>query len=357
MDLSIKELLPNSQRYGLFDAEELNLINKYNARGLILSEEANEIAKIVLHHDNVIENILEMVLSDVPDVCILPSETFDMTDALRWRDTLTNYVKTVKQKVKNLKKYRTVVAVLALELGGVGHYAAMVVRDRMVTVFDSMQSVPRGGFYTQDFIILVGFICDQLKIADDIVVEPAIQHPLLSLEFTGGFSENKPAELKYSRRMPSQVQEIISHQHIDSQNHFCYMWAVWYVDLVLHGKTLTGVLPARSIGDEDAITPELVQEIHAEFIPIIVIKKYIWCILHRDPIRQVVQELLNEIEHTFFENHFLTIWWNPRFNRPLFHRYRIRFRMDQNASCFDNATPTDHGARDRYGTEFVREDL
>jgi hypothetical protein len=349
----------HTNRYGTFDDEEKELINKYNALGLVLTEDANEMAKTVLHHPGVIELILETVLSDVKEVCILPSETFDVTNNDLYAQTLTTYINRVK-KMFSKHKFKFVVAVFAIDLGDdTGHYGSIIVdtKTRVITIFDSMQSDPYGSVYSEHFAKIAWHVFNYgMNIADYVRIEPAIQHPLLSLEFTGGFSENEPAEFLFSN-LADHLKPIIKVQHTDSQNHFCYMWSIWYIDLVLHGKILADVLPVRPVDDGGGINHARVQEIHAEFIPIIVIKKYIWCILHRAKINKIMLQVFSDpFDLAFFNNHFMTIWWNPVFDVPEFHRYRIDFRMIKNVKAFDNATPTDHGAKDKYNTMLVRED-
>lgn len=362
---SIKLLKLVQPKYGTFDADEQYLIDRYNALGLVLAEDANEMARVLLQSEMVIENILQMVTKDVKGVCVLPSQTFD--EANNYDETVRDYIATISDIFKSLKTNPTyVVTVFALELGGAGHYSALVidVASRVGRIFDSMHDGPYGSGYTEPFGRLVRTLFGKWMI-DRVEVEPAIQHKLLSLEYTGGFPDNTPAELEILLGMLKQHGELtpnelagieaIKQQHTDSQNHFCYMWAIWYVDLVVHGKNLADIVPKRLVDDESI---ERLQEIHEEFIPISVIKKYIWCILHRKEFENVMNTVFStRQEREFFNKHFMTIWYNPSFTKTEFHRYMIKFDERKNVRCFDNATPTNNGARDPYNTRLVREDL
>ena len=116
----------------------------------------------------------------------------------------------------------------------------------------------------------------------------------LSLQITGGFGETNPVIL-IKNLVPKNLQRKLRIQSTESQNHFCYMWSLWY----LHHKMM-GIDPMKS-------AKEILE---FKMDPLVVIKRYIWFIFHQD---LDGKKLIDEIPRNyrrFFDHHFRSIWTN-----------------------------------------------
>ena len=134
---------------------------------------------------------------------------------------------------------------------------------------------------------------------------------------TGGFFNILVPDIKKNVRGKT-AQMQINRQHAHSQNHFCYIWACWYI----HHYSLTG-------------KSELIYQFN---IPLVNIKTYI---LHLIPLLENKNRSGIELEiPEFYIENFRMIWSNHhnKYEND-FHRYCISLskNISNNNLTFDNA--------------------
>jgi len=164
----------------------------------------------------------------------------------------------------------TIIA-LTLEDQG-GHHCAAIYENGEVTIFDPMQGGNRS-MYIESFkdIARAVFMTEDLHVEN---FDPAYNY---RLQYTGGFMHIPP------QHIASDGKDWYEHDHItqkmvkmtehekhelkftstESQNHFCYMWCIWYLHVKMAGLDLVDVVEKRMLGID----------------PLIVIKNYIWNIM------------------------------------------------------------------------------
>ena len=318
MDLSIPLDYLYPEVFGAIDKEEKDLICKLGALDLVLIENASDVATKTIQGGGYIEYILKSIVSSYKTGYVhLPSETFPFYLTPENKDTYfkdafidagfdkANYIKLVKnyRKIIGNSKSKKIVTVLGLDLGeDGGHYAAFHYDKNVVSIFDSMQventkddkNFKSIGYYTPYFIQLAGDLFPSAK----IVVPDCIKSEL-STQFTGGFGGNLPLAVSEAKGLAKRKQKLISIQATESQNHFCYMWSIWWIHLRVAGYSFQKVLDMLKTTD-----------------PLTVIKRYIWCVIHVLKI-----PLFDKRFKSFFEKHFLSIWSNY----PLEDKLSIKF--------------------------------
>lgn len=309
--------------FGEMDEGEEELICEYNALDLVLLENASELFRMAVQEEGVIEKILKTLVEayseDNPKLHYLYSNTFpfyvsqNLKNKFYKSDTVSsiNKEREYRKNVKNYRKhinpnkdYVSVVAVDLEEFGG--HYAAFHYSNGVVTLFDSMQAnipekekklypttIKSSSYYTPYFSQLVSDIFPgaTVNVPDCIKDE-------LSLQYTGGFPETLPYSLE-RQKVPAKLKKLLKMQSTESQNHFCYLWSIWWLHLKLMGLKFQNILGLFKNND-----------------PLIVIKKYGWCILQILKIKTEYPE--------FFKKHFMSIWSNGQDRlSPEFRRYDI----------------------------------
>jgi hypothetical protein len=299
------------------DQEEMDLICKYGALDLVLIEGASDLIGDVIKNN--LELILEKIVlaSNNKNVEYMRSETFpfyvnqDVKHKYFLKDeTVKNsdeYFQLVSEYREEFlsKKQKDIVTVLALNLGNEGHYAAVYYSNDTVYLFESMSvkihpthrykydsSYKSAGYYTPYYVSLAKDIFSPRKITvPDCISEE------LSLQFTGGFPSHMPLKVRTSNKTKEE-QRLLSIQSTESQNHFCYLWAIWWLHLRLVDMNF-----------------ETNIKIFNKLDPLVAIKRYAWCIL-------VSLNLLAEIENKdFFKKHFMSIWSNV----PLTDKLSLQF--------------------------------
>jgi hypothetical protein len=156
-----------------------------------------------------------------------------------------------------------------------GHYAALLWDSGQVYLFDSMQGRAEGYSAYTSFYRQVAF--------DIFGVEPKVEEcvsPELSLQITGGFvpePNDDETEREYLYRV----------QNTEAQNHFCYIWAIWYIHLRLIGYNVMKVL--NSIYEKN-------------INPLFVIKRYIYGMIHLSGLTKKIHN------YEFFQLHFSRVW-------------------------------------------------
>jgi len=327
MERLSKDVYPLSyykyEEFPALDKVEIELICKKNAFDLVLIEDASEVLRIALQAEEVFENILKEIVSTNPDYEFVRSETFPFylnfttrnkyypnmkpssrTDKERYDDLVEEYKNSVENKIN--KKLVTILGVSLGEHGG--HYAAFLYENGIVSIFDSMQieskrtsrsPIKSLGFYTPFFI----------QLAQDIFPKSEVHVPEcvkaeLSAQLTGGFPSNQPLEVQKTRKKSEEEKKWLSIQSTESQNHFCFLWAIWYI----HLKFI------------DTKFEDVMNKLFVKLDPLVVIKRYAWCIV------QFLKIHIDKRFMKFFNDHFLAIWSNiPLDNKlsPNFGKYLI----------------------------------
>ena len=254
MDLSIPLDYLYPEVFGAIDKEEKDLICKLGALDLVLIENASDVATKTIQGKGNIEYILKNIVHSYKTGYVhLPSETFPLyltqenkkkyfeDDFIDAEFDKENYFKLVKNYRKAIEKSKSkkIVTVVGLDLGEEGgHYASFHYDKNVLSIFDSMQveninenkNFKSIGDYTPYFIQLAGDLFPDAK-----VVVPDCIKSELSTQFTGGFGGHIPFALSQAKGLTERKQRLISIQATESQNHFCYMWAIWWIHLRVDG--------------------------------------------------------------------------------------------------------------------------
>jgi hypothetical protein len=163
---------------------------------------------------------------------------------------------------------------IGADLGEVGHYGIAIKNGKKVVVFDSMQVKGDSGYTA----IFCQFAQDIFGIEPTVFLDPDKQ---TCPQPTGGFVNREPGESdeKYLYRL----------QDLHSQNHFCYLWAIWYFHVFI-------------TEGEEAIANIFQELLKKRIPPLVAIKRYIWSILHSFyPTDRKLGELLTEVISTAHE--------------------------------------------------------
>lgn len=270
--------LPNI--FGDFD-EEQELLIKNGSTPVIIVENASEFVSQMKDVHGFIEQIIDIIIQDnKKNYAFLGSHTFPAVLKEKWlrRFPRTDYDALYGRVEYNgrydeglalMEKYDEIIEevrpkqvprqgilhmalYLPSEAGDVGHYGIAIKNGNKVIVFDSMQE--KG--YSQ-YSALFSQIAEDIFDTDvEILQNPTKQ---TCPQPTGGFVKAVEGE--------SPESYLYRLQNLDSQNHFCYLWAIWYFHVfVVHGEK--GV-------------SNIFQTMYDKCIPpLAVIKRYIWSVLH-----------------------------------------------------------------------------
>lgn len=299
--------------YGEFDDEQKELIN-LGASPLILVENASEMVSQMKNIPGFIEQIINLIIADnKSDYVFLGVETFPVVIKEKWlkkfpdtdktmiygeNEELTEKYEQLLNAIRPSKLPKNAVLQIGADLGDAGHYGILIKHGANTLVFDSMQYAGHSA-YTALFA----------QIAEDlfgggITVLPEPANRDACPQPTGGFI-NKDAfqdEKAYQYAL----------QDTDSQNHFCYVWAIWYFHIFVKYGTL-GVINIFSSMQQQCQNP------------LVVIKRYIWAIINSFyPDAKILNKLINEVVSAsrgkkvslkasdfitrFFMMHFRYIW-------------------------------------------------
>lgn len=322
INLSLPLEVSHPDEFGELDNDQKELILQYEALDLVLIENASELFRVSLQKEEVFENILKSIVDaqKKKNIKYLESETFpfyvsdkmknlykkekEASSSEKMRKKYLSLVNKYKKKINRKQEY---VSIIAVDLGSSGgHYAAFYYSNDKVTLFDSMQtSVSENlrNLYSQSVKSASQYTHYFFQLASDIFPEAQIEIPdcikkEVSLQYTGGFLEDLPYFLENSDIDESTKRRLIL-QTTESQNHFCYLWSIWWIHMQVLGIDFSDVLKLFETTD-----------------PLIVIKKYGWCVVH----------ILNiHIDYEkFFNKHFLSIWSNGNDKMSIeFNKYTI----------------------------------
>lgn len=344
VDIHLPLELQYPKEFGDLDADQLYLICKQDALDLILIENASEMFKKLMFETKDKKGLIETLLSEVAkgtDTTVLESRGFEADDVEKLVDfqnpntetkrrrelqkelektldpTLSYYRETIP-----LLKTRYVITILALEHHGEdAHYGAFIYdREKNVAeIFDSMMTAPEG------YKMASGYSDMFYSLALDMFGNAKINYPdcikeELALQFTGGFPSNYAHYIIQSfkkGKITSAVAYNANLQSSDSQNHFCYMWSIWYIQMRLMGLSIKNIL--RELSQID---------------PLVVIKTYCYLMLYNLPFRK--GKLIDYMPlREFFDSHFPSIWYDEQNTSNKFKRYEIVFKQKEGLSMKD----------------------
>lgn len=345
-DLSLPLGFTYPDEFGDLDEDEKELIIEHEALDLVLIENASELFRMAIQKETMFEKILKELVGGQKNKYIryLDSETFPFyvsqekkrkfypstkaaSSSQNKKTRYTRLIEAYKKRINRDYEYVSIVAVDAEESGG--HYAAFYYSNNKVTLFDSMQTMlseSEKDSFSEGVISASEYTQYFYQLAMDIFPGSVVEIPdcikkEVSLQYTGGFTGYLPYFLEEAN-VDENTQRIIISQTTESQNHFCYLWSMWWIHLKLLGLKFENILNLFDNND-----------------PLIVIKKYGWCLV----------KILNiPIEHeAFFNKHFLSIWSNGNDKLSIkFNRYDINIPQcnnDINNAFFQsiaNLTPT-----------------
>ena len=302
------------------DKEDCDLIIEDDAYDLFLIERASGIFADYIYEGNRLEELVENLIRqhERQDIHLVAVETlpYYVNPQKIPRSKLTEYInegasdlrspryeQLIAQMRQNINpSARINVIMVAVDIGGAGgHYGILLYypSDNTAELFDSMQRETKGGFYTAYFRQVSTDILKNTRI-----IIPSCIDESISFQPTGGFPENiAPYLEKYATGARGERLKLIrriQEQDIHSQNHFCYMYAIWYLDLRIHNYTMEDAI--RHIRENNLIS-------------LVIIKSYIYAL-----VRWFSMKLP---DHNFFEQHFPYIWNNDTPYSPNFKRYYI----------------------------------
>lgn len=280
---------------------------------LSLIEEASEqFRQGIMNYPNVIETILEEITKQSDWKYVQPN-TFpfympkELAEKYFKRDfevdtrmaTKKEYDKRVAYTISTINdaliSHPKIVMLYSLDLGEDvgGHWCAMLLdaTKNRVEIFDSMSGNNKRGYYTPFFDRLAKMILPSgVKIVHPLCVKESLQE-------TGGFPRNtilienmKRYGLITDERLLQKLEDAnnpISKQVTETQNHFCYMWSIWYI----HVRLMNGNLKTAF---------EIISS-HPTYDPLFVIKTYAWNLVHVLGIKQITQNKM-------FRKHFRSVW-------------------------------------------------
>jgi hypothetical protein len=278
--------------FGKLD-EEQELLIKSGSKPVVVVENASEFVSQMKNVYGFIEQIIDYIIRDNKKKYVfLGSHTVPLVIKQKWLDKypFTHYdsiyeltVPDDNRRIKydelvgNIKPKKIpnqAILHIGADLEEAGHYGIAIKNGKKVIVFDSMQWLGKSAYTA----IFSQFAQEIFEIEPTVLFYPDRQ---TCPQPTGGFVNREPEE--------TDEKYLVKLQNLDSQNHFCYLWAIWYFHVFI------------TQGEEGI--ENIFQELSREFIPpLVVIKRYIWSILHSFyPTDKKLAELLTEVISTAHE--------------------------------------------------------
>ena len=353
------------EEFGNLDWEQIQLLCRHGSLGSILTENANELFRRFMHDGQEIkkgkttefqenpnlEVLLNMICKTRDNVLSLDSYTFDVdVDDRIYPKDMKEFIRRTKQQLTEYKddgklNDKTVIITISAINFGIdgGHYCGIVVDlgSKTIMIFDSMSAMANRSDPDSEDIYKFDKVIDTkgnvkvtepdelkelfkfkskyfevfLKIAKNISnllkkYKLRLSHfsPRFKLQPTGGFTGIYAPGVS---GLNKDFRDIVNIQHVESQNHFCYIWSAWFTHLYIYFKfneSIEGRGPESIIkliqeNVIDSIFP-LTDELDSE--PLIIIKLYILGIVSR--LREKSQIKLEYPQ--FFDRFFNTIWHN-----------------------------------------------
>lgn len=219
------------------------------------------------------EELLHAFIAD-PQVHVTAPAWFDGRDATRYQSQVQQLRALTPpfQQSSADHGYREWVFFGGMDLGlEGGHYAVFVVNAYCVLLFDSMVSGAADGAFTTFF----------RQVAHDVWPGKTVHvdHPApgeAAPQPTGGFGHLPPSfhreldEDPATEAWRTEERAIIYQYNVESQDHFCYLWALLYVQCRYRGWRVPVTRLPRRRGRTPATDP----------LPnLLAIKRYGWCLL------------------------------------------------------------------------------
>ncbi len=328
-----------SNKFEKIDKAQKDLICKHNALDLVLLENANEIFRMFMQEGIDNHNInaaLELIGTTNKKCIYLQTETFDIdqdeededgdpvwnfTENDENSEKLRDYIDICNEVIESedIDDKTIIYTVIGLNLGEGGHYGAMVydISEKKIYVFDSMsgnseheKDYTNSG--TEDIFIKVAtriFLGDEdydgIEGIDTEGVDVEAVYIDYFLQPTGGFEEflapvlkklEKANERKKNEKQKELI-ELINLQHTESQNHFCYIWSIWFCNIYL-------------VGGMEKFNEVISEIAENQCIPLIVIKKYILGLVHLLSNENKMKLNVKMEFKDFFDKKFPQIWSN-----------------------------------------------
>lgn len=328
-----------SNKFEKIDKAQKDLICKHDALDLVLLENANEIFRMFMQEGIDNHNInaaLELIGTTNKKCIYLQTETFDIdqdeededgdpvwnfTENDENSEKLRDYIDICNEVIESedVDDKTIIYTVIGLNLGEGGHYGAMVydISEKKIYVFDSMsgnseyeKDYTNSG--TEDIFIKVAtriFLGDEdydgIEGIDTEGVDVEAVYIDYFLQPTGGFEEflapvlkklEKANERKKNEKQKELI-ELINLQHTESQNHFCYIWSIWFCNIYL-------------VGGMEKFNEVISEIAENQCIPLIVIKKYILGLVHLLSNENKMKLNVKMEFKEFFDKKFPQIWSN-----------------------------------------------
>lgn len=333
MDLSLPL---GCQKMGPRLDKEQKTIIKYKAGDLVLIEDATDIIKdVIVNGDDHLEWIMEEI-AKYYNVAYLRSETFSMVDVDEERCFLAGKLLKETERYKrdiqkDLKKNNIIITIIGLDLGkeAGGHYASVIYNKEKNTIhlFDSISCSKEESPHIWQFECVLKLVFGK----EVKFIKPQISHKAC-LQYSGGFANNYCYSIGWDRMPDLKIPKIylpIQNQCTEAQNHFCYMWTLWYIQSYLSGLNVSKIA-------DDILSYKV--------DPLVVIKTYVWQIINLPigPQKKKLRDLIDPELLKFFDTHFSSIWTNDpnrTFNVSLdFKRYKINYPKPAKniQECFDS---------------------
>lgn len=264
--------------YGKLDRSQELILEKYDKQRapLIVIENASDILRQIRDGSYFIEDVMEKILLDTKALFVfLGSYSFKQRDGgvpinLK-AGRNSKLIKELREKLSG-KKITKAILHVAMDLGGVGHYGIIIMDEDKLIVFDS-SLCDENQTYIDDFSSIAKAVFDMEP------YQPTCPTVEQCLQLTGGFVQSYHPKFgsEKLRKWWLQVQSL------NSQDHFCYMWAIWYAHLYI----------TQGLGKISQVIADIrMRKIH----PIIVVKKYIWGLVNN--LYPDNDSLLNIIHHS-----------------------------------------------------------
>lgn len=297
---------------GKYD-EEQELLIQDGSKPVILLENASEMISRMKDSHGFLEQIIDKIIAENKSGYVslgsytfeyyLKEETIKRYEGKPFDQDLGKNPETPKlyeseislvKKAKSAKSKKNMVHIAA-DLGGVGHYAVLINNGNKTILFDSMQLNGHSNytpFFSQIGKDIFGHYPETLNLPDEKTC----------LQLTGGFVTPR-------RYGESESHWMIRTQNMDSQNHFCFFWAIWYFHFFI----------AEGEQGLEKFLKELNEKCNH---PLVIIKRYIWAVVNSlYPTDTALKNLFKEIfpgvpvadaefMMKFFLTHFRYVWDN-----------------------------------------------
>jgi len=282
IDKPLEETFPEIEEFD--EVQEELMSPSVGARQLIIIENASNIVSWTTKVGDFFEKVLKKIVVDNSNTYeFLGSYAFPFKFSLK-----KSMIKEYKQKkiefigdfqyeiygdrAENVHEYERIISEIKgkkqaypgknfvahigvlLDEENMGHYGIIFTVGDDVFMFDSMQEYDAKRKQSSS---VYSIFFDQVG-RDIFQVQKVKTFPGLCLQRTGGFVDEQEAK-------ESKEEYLKRQQNTESQNHFCYFWSIWYFHLTLvYGNPEKALAKIKSDKTD----------------PLVVIKKYVWSILH-----------------------------------------------------------------------------